>query len=113
MLVGSIFVSSTVEVFLVGTSWLGLDSPVGVAASVGCAIVTMAAVAIIMFVAVLDDEDDDDDDDDGSGRDGGPPPPDDPGGEPAWWPQFERDLATYLSDRDRDRSGSETPPSVR
>jgi len=104
MLAGSLFVSSTVQAFLVGTSWLGLASPAGIALSIVCSLLAMAAVVAIVFFAVSADDGRDD------GRGGGedtPPPPDDPDGEdPDWWPEFERELAAYLGDAERTR---ETP----
>jgi hypothetical protein len=37
--------------------------------------------------------------DDGGGGDDRSGPPSDRGGEPAWWPEFERELARYVRDR--------------
>ena len=40
------------------------------------------------------------DDDGGGGRPRRrPEPPSDPGGDPAWWPEFERELAQYMTQR--------------
>ena len=109
MAVGAIFVSSTVQAFLVGTSWLGLESPPGIVLSVVCSILAMAAVTVIAFlvVSVLGGPDDD------GGTDDDPPPePEGPEGEPDWWPEFERELASYLSERERSRSPSKTYATI-
>jgi len=104
MLTGSLFVSSTVQAFLVGTSWLGLASPAGIALSMACSLLAMAAVIAIVFLALSGD----DGRDDGRGEgDDTPPLPEDPDGDPAWWPEFERDLAAYLGDPARTREPPE------
>jgi len=106
MLVGSIAVSSTVEVVLVGTSWLGLDSAAGVGLSVAGSILALVVVAVLVFSALDAGYGDDDD---GRGRDE-PPAPEGPSGEPVWWPGFEREFAAYL--REPTRSGSKPPSTV-
>lgn len=104
MLAGSLFVSSTVQAFLVGTSWLGLASPAGIALSIACSLLAMAAVIAIVFFAISGD----DGRDDGGGEDEDPPPPpEDPDGDPDWWPEFERELAAYLGDPARSRKSPE------
>ena len=100
MVAGSLFVSSTVQALLVGTSWLGLASPAGIALSIVCSLLAMAAVIAIVFLAASGD----DGRDDGPGGDeDAPPPPEDPDDEPDWWPEFERELATYTGNAERGR----------
>lgn len=106
MLVGSVYVSSTVEVLLVGTSWLGLDSAAGVCFSVAGTIVSLVGIAFLLFVALRTD---DGDDDDGRGGDDGPPTPEGPSEDPDWWPGFEREFAAYLHEPEGTRRGDETP----
>ena len=112
MLAGSVFVSSTVQVFLVGTSWLGLAGPPGVGLSVSGAVLSMMAVAAILFVALRPGYGDGNDDD-GFDDDEPPPAPEGPEGEPAWWPEFEREFAAYSAERDLTLSGHETFSGVR
>jgi hypothetical protein len=50
-----------------------------------------------MDVAVGPDEADPDAGGGGGGRAGRPPQPSDDGGEPAWWPEFERQLADLVA----------------
>ncbi len=100
--VGAVSVGSLVQVFTVGTSRLGLESPAGIAVSIVLATLSMGTIAAIM-VAILrwagghDDEDWRGGDDDGDE----PPPTDGPYGEPDWWPDFERELAAYAAQRER------------
>jgi hypothetical protein len=110
MLVGSISVSSTVEVGLVGTSWLGLDFAAGVGLSVACSILSLVVVACLVFAALS--ANDGEDDDDGRGRDDEPPSPEGPSGEPTWWPQFEREFASYTHGPEPGRRRSETPSTM-
>ena len=110
MLTGSIAVSSTVEVALVGTSWLGLDSPAGVGVTIACSILSLMSVALVLFLTLGTGGEEDDED----WRDGGdePPKPEGPSGEPVWWPGFEEEFAAYLADSQRDRDAGKKPSLV-
>ena len=110
MTTGAIFIGSTVEMFLVGTSRLGLDSGAGVFVSVACSVLSLAAVAFLLVA--LGAGDGHGDDDGGHGGDDEPPSPEGPSGEPSWWPDFERDLAAYLREPEHSRSGRETPSTM-
>ena len=110
MTTGAIFVGSTVEMVLVGTSRLGLDSGAGVFVSVACSVLSLGAVAFLLVA--LGAGDGHDDDDGGHGGDDEPPSPEGPSGEPSWWPDFERDLAAYLREPEHSRSGRETPSTI-
>ncbi len=112
MLAGSVFVSSTVQVAVVGTSWLGLDSTPGVGVSVAGAVLAMMGVAAITFTALRPGYGDGNDDG-GFDDDEPPPAPEGPEGEPAWWPDFERELAAYTSERDLGVRERETVAGVR
>ncbi len=109
MPLGSISVSSPVQVVLVDESWLGLDSAAGVCVSVACSILALGAIAFLLYVLLCADDGEDDD-----GRGGGdePPAPEGPSGEPTWWPQFEQEFAAYVHEPARDRGASETPVTV-
>ncbi len=107
-LAGSLSVSSMVEVFAVGTSWLGLDSNAGIFASVVCAVLAVVVVTVICFLVLSAGGGEDDDD---RGDDDEPPAPEGPSGEPAWWPAFERELATYQ--REAEPDGSSAPSRER
>jgi len=106
MLAGSISVSSAVEIVVVGTSWLGLDSAAGLAVSLACSVLALAAVAFLVYVGFSAGHGEDDD-----WRGGDEPPaPEGPSGEPVWWPEFERELAAYL--HEPSRSGRDIPSTV-
>ena len=111
MTTAAISMSSAVEVFLVGTSWLGLDSAAGVFMSVACSFLSLLAVSFLLLVALVGA--DGEDDDDGRGGDGEPPVPEGPSGDPAWWPDFEREFAAYLREPEHSRSGGDTPSTIR
>ena len=70
---------------------------------------TAAVIAILAWVlSAIDAESTDDGTEPGGGGGGGgrkptPTPPAGNGGEPAWWPEFESDLAAYA---DRSRPGT-------
>ncbi len=113
--VGAFAVGSLVQVFVVGTSRLGLESPAGVALSAVCAILASATIVGLMFVVMrggggYDDEDFRHGEDDPSPP---PPPPDGPFGEPEWWAEFEREFATYAGERDEFRSRDRVPATTR
>ena len=111
-LVGAVAVGSLVQVFVVGTSRVGLESPAGVAVSVVLALLSIGTIAAIM-VAVARGAGGRDDDDFRSGDDRDKPPPTDgPWGEPEWWPDFERELASYMTDSERGRRRDDAPVVV-
>jgi hypothetical protein len=60
----------------------------------GCAV----AVLVLLARSRRSDEPGSESDEDGGGGSKRPerPSPSDSGGEPSWWPQFERDLADYV-----------------
>jgi hypothetical protein len=61
-------------------------------------IVILAAVAItVASRRATRRRGDDDTDFGGGGGGGGPDAPRDPGGDPAWWPEFERQFADYAN----------------
>lgn len=105
--VGAFSVGNMVQVFAVGTSRVGLDSPGGVALSAVCALLSAATIVFIMFVIMHGSGGDDfrrgDDDDDVPP----PPEPDGPYGEPEWWADFEREFANYSSESSSSRRRSE------
>ena len=109
MTTGAMSVSSTVEVALVETSWLGLDSVAGVVMSVACSVLSLGAVAFLLLALGASDGEDDDD-----GREGDdePPAPEGPSHDPAWWPDFEREFAAYLREPAHSRSGRETSSTI-
>ena len=93
---------------------MGLESPAGVAVSIVLALLSIATIAAIMLAVArgaggYDDEDfrggDDDPDE--------PPPTDGPWGEPEWWPEFERGLASYVADSENTRRPEDAPLVVR
>jgi hypothetical protein len=112
--VGAFSVGSMVQVFVVGTSRLGLDSPAGVALSAVCAALATATIVGLMFV-VMRGGGGHDDDDWRHGDDDVPPPPapDGPYGEPEWWRDFEHEFSTYVREPSHTRRGDETPATVR
>ena len=110
MTTGAISVSSTVEMFLVDTSWLGLDSVAGVFVSVACSVLSLVAVAFLLLVIL--GAGGGADDDDGRGGDDEPPAPQGPSGEPSWWPDFEREFEAYLREPEHSLGGSETRPTI-
>ena len=68
--------------------------------------VTAGFVALVMWILLAIDartEPDDPTGTDGGGQgvDDRPGPPSDRGGEPAWWPEFERELARYVAEPGR------------
>ena len=73
------------------------------AASAGAlAMVALLACALRSIAREPGPDEPDPGTDDGGGGGGGlrrPKPPPDPGGEPVWWPQFERDLEDYVDRR--------------
>jgi len=104
MSVGALSVSSTVEIALVGTSWLGLHSSAGLWVSAACSVLSLAAMLLLLLLLILSAGGGEDDDD--RGDDDEPPAPEGPSGEPAWWPDFERDLDAYLREPERSRSSA-------
>ena len=65
------------------------------------------AVTLVVIGLLRARATDDGDDDSGPGRGGPQPPSGDPGpsgADPAWWPEFERDFATYLEATGRRRT---------
>lgn len=114
-LVGAAAVGSLVQVFVVGTSRLGLESPAGVAVSIAVALLSMATIGAIMYVVMRGAGGYDDEDFRRGGEDDGPPPPspDGPYGEPEWWPEFEAKLGSYLTEAERHRVREETPVAGR
>lgn len=114
-LLGAAAVGSLVQMFVVGTSRLGLDSPAGVAVSIVVALLSMATIGAIMYVVMRGAGGYDDDDFRRGDDDDRPPPPspDGPWGEPEWWPEFEAELGSYLSDAERRRVKEETPVVAR
>jgi len=112
--VGAFSVGSMVQVFVVGTSRLGLDSPVGVALSGVCATLSAATIVALLFVVMRGSGRDDDDFRHGDDDDRTPPPPSDgPFGEPDWWADFEQDFATYAGDRDDALRRGRIPATIR
>jgi hypothetical protein len=110
MTTGALSVSSTVEMFLVDTSWRGLNSVAGVFVSVACSILSLAAVAFLLLVAL--GAGGGEDDDHGHEGDDEPPAPQGPSGEPTWWPDFEREFEAYLREPEHSRSGGDTPSTI-
>lgn len=112
--VGAFSVGSMVQVFVVGTSRLGLDSPAGVALSAVCAILSTATIVALLFVVMRGGGRDDDDFRHGDDDDRTPPPtPDGPFGEPDWWADFEQDFATYTGERDDAPRRGRIPATIR
>ncbi len=80
--------------------------------AVGCAVIAASIVVIVVTLHIWTQA--------GAGPEGGggqrrneggavPPQPGSGGTGPGWWPEFERQFASYLGDRDRERQ----PPAVR
>jgi hypothetical protein len=71
-------------------------------------LMTFGGLAIGFFARrARPSQEDDDGDDSGSGGGGGPrrpTPPPQPGGDPVWWPEFERQFAAHV--RSQSREGS-------
>ena len=71
---------------------------------------TVGMIALLLRVlryidlAVASAEADPDDGGGGGGPEGRPPQPSEHGGEPAWWPEFERQLADWVA-----RTGATAP----
>jgi hypothetical protein len=65
----------------------------------------LVAFAVVVYVCVRWDHGGSDDEDGGPGwggggsRPSGPDGPREPGGEPAWWPEFERQFAAWVESR--------------
>lgn len=113
-LVGAFSVGSMVQVFVVGTSRLGLDSPAGVALSALCASLATATIIGLLLVVMRGGGGGYDDDDFRRGDDEPPPPhaPRGPFGEPDWWPSFEQEFAIYVDERDDARRRGRVPASL-
>lgn len=111
--VGAFSVGSMVQVFVVGTSRLGLDSPLGVALSGACATLSAATIVALLFVVMRGGGRDDDDFRRGNDEDRTPPPSDGPFGEPDWWADFEQDFASYAGDHDDASHRGRTPATTR
>ena len=70
-------------------------------------LITFGGLAIGLLARLARHSQEDDDGDSGSGGGGGPrrpTPPPRPGGDPVWWPEFERQFAAYVRSRSQERS---------
>ena len=86
---------------------------------IAVAVFTVTLAMLVLLVRILRglDRDTRPDDDAGSDEDGGgggsdrrqPRRPAPRGGGPAWWPEFERQLAEYQMQRDRERKRCDVP----
>jgi hypothetical protein len=80
----------------------------------GLAIVADAVVFIALWLIVVTGRGAASGDSDGGGGGLERPPPDRPNGgggpaEPGWWPEFEREFARYLVQRERANTGGDRP----
>jgi hypothetical protein len=65
---------------------------------------TIALVAVVVLaLRAIDGESGGTDSGGGGGGNDRPRPRPDRGGDPAWWPEFERELDRYAASRERDR----------
>ena len=80
-----------------GPSWM-------VAVTAGFIALSSAAMALAIHVVTREEEDGGGGGDVGGGRGPVPEPPRDGGGdlEPTWWPEFERQLTSYLASHERE-----------
>ena len=96
------------------TSGFTLADVVGLVAAL---IIPVGIVALAFFLSRPPDSRDDGDSDSGWGRGGPgrPPWPDDgplkPGGDPVWWPEFERLFAQYVGERPRSLRSVDVSPA--
>jgi hypothetical protein len=76
-------------------------------------LIAFGGLAICLLARRPRPSQEDDDGDSGSGGGGGrrrPTPPPQPGGDPVWWPEFEREFAAYV--RSRSQKGSTVTVAV-
>ena len=86
-----------------GTEMIAAISLSQSVAFAACVLALLGTGLLVVVLGRLDGHDDADDSEPGDGNGGlptgGPPWPCDSGGEPPWWPDFERQFADYVAPR--------------